>query len=112
MLRAFVNCAMVLTKHLNFFFTTVNFEMKEKDLIPACNEYSPQLSKLLYNWQLKNKEAVYTLKASQRMGGGRIFLKTFCTLSLMKTYQMSLFRPDPSRWTVPLSRFMKNLESS
>jgi hypothetical protein len=32
--------------------------MKEKDLITLRNEYSPQLSKLLYNWQAKNKEAL------------------------------------------------------
>jgi hypothetical protein len=31
-----------------------------------------------------------TLKGSQRMGGGVIFLKTFSPLSLMKTYRMSL----------------------
>ncbi len=31
-------------------FTIVNCGMKEKDLIPVCNEYSPQLSKFLYNW--------------------------------------------------------------
>ncbi len=39
-------------------FTIVNCGMKEKDLIPVCNEYSPQLSKLLYNWPLENKEAL------------------------------------------------------
>jgi hypothetical protein len=32
-------------KHLNF-------------LIQVCNEYSPQPSKLLYNCQFKNKEAL------------------------------------------------------
>ncbi len=32
--------------------------IKEKDLIPVRNEYSQQLSKLLYNWQLKIKEAL------------------------------------------------------
>jgi len=31
---------------------------KEKDLIPVRNEYSPQLSKFLYNCKLKNKEAL------------------------------------------------------
>jgi hypothetical protein len=40
------------------------------------NEYSPQLSKLLYNCELKNKELTNTLKGSRRMGGGRIFLKS------------------------------------
>jgi hypothetical protein len=32
--------------------------MKKKDLIQMRNEYSSQLSKLLDNWQAKNKEAV------------------------------------------------------
>jgi hypothetical protein len=32
--------------------------MKKKELIQVSNEYSPQLSKLLYKWQLKNKEAL------------------------------------------------------
>ncbi len=31
---------------------------RESRLIQVRNEYSPQLSKLLYNWQLKNKEAL------------------------------------------------------
>jgi hypothetical protein len=31
---------------------------ERKTSIPVSNEYSPQLSKLLYNWQLKNKEAL------------------------------------------------------
>ncbi len=35
----------------------VNCEMKEKYLIQMRNEYSPTLSKLLYNYELKNKEA-------------------------------------------------------
>ncbi len=45
MFRAFVKCAMVLTKRLNF-------------LIQVLNEYSPQPSKLLYNRQFKNKDAL------------------------------------------------------
>jgi hypothetical protein len=51
MLRAFVNCAMVLKKRLNFFF----FQWPKVDQVR--NEYSLQLSKLLYNCKLKNKEA-------------------------------------------------------
>ncbi len=31
---------------------------EKKNLIQVRNEYSPQLSKLLYNWQLKNKEVL------------------------------------------------------
>jgi hypothetical protein len=38
-------------------FTIVNCGMKEKHVIRMCNEYSPQLYKLLYNCKLKNKEA-------------------------------------------------------
>ncbi len=41
MLRAFVNCAMVLKKCLNFFF----FQLPKVDQVR--NEYSPQLSKLM-----------------------------------------------------------------
>ncbi len=48
------------------------------------NEYSPQLSKLLYNFKLKNKEAHSYLKGSRRMGGGRIFLKSLCDTSFNK----------------------------
>jgi hypothetical protein len=87
MLCAFVNCATVLTKGLNFFFfqlpkaeprplhtfqlrrgrvfeayigafKIVNCRMKKKDLIQVRNEYSPQASKLLHNCQLKIKEAL------------------------------------------------------
>jgi hypothetical protein len=36
----------------------VNCEMKKKHLKQVRNEYSPQLSKLLYNCKLKNKEAL------------------------------------------------------
>jgi hypothetical protein len=35
----------------------VNCGLKEKHLIQMCNEYSPQLSKLLYDFKLKNKKA-------------------------------------------------------
>jgi hypothetical protein len=36
----------------------VNSGMKKKDFIQVRNEYFPQLSKLLYNCKLKNKEAL------------------------------------------------------
>jgi hypothetical protein len=37
----------------------------EKDIIPVHKKYFPQLSKLLYNWQLRNKEALqFFLKPS------------------------------------------------
>ena len=48
MLCTFVKCAMVLAKRPKFLlFSTAQVR----------NEYSPQLSKLLYNCKLKNKEA-------------------------------------------------------
>jgi hypothetical protein len=58
--------------------------MKEIDLIPVRKEYSPQLSKLLYYWQVKNKKCSNTLKGSWRMGGGRIFLKSLYDTSFNK----------------------------
>jgi hypothetical protein len=39
------------------------------------NEYLPQLSKLLYNSKLKNKEAHLCFKGLSKDGGSRIFLK-------------------------------------
>jgi hypothetical protein len=42
----------------------------------------------IINW--KTRKRSNTLKGSQRMGGGRIFLKTFRPLSLIKTYRMSI----------------------
>ncbi len=103
MLCAFVKCAMVLAKRPQFLlflnskggtktiahlsiaegwrFWSLDRRLrneKKKHLIQVRNEYSPQLSKLLYNCKLKNKKRSNTLKGSQRMGVGRIFLKTFC----------------------------------
>jgi hypothetical protein len=71
MLCAFVNCEMLLQKRLNL-------------LIQVRNEYSPQLYKLLYNCQFKDKEG------SQRMGAGGFFYKSSTTLPLIKIYRMSL----------------------
>ena len=51
------------------------------------NEYSPQLSKLLYKRKLKNKEALKYFKGLSEDGGGWIFLKTF---------RASLFNEDLS----------------
>jgi hypothetical protein len=53
-----LKCAMVLTKCLNF-------------LIQVRNEYSPQPSKLLYNCQFKNKEALQ--RALRGWGTGGFF---------------------------------------
>jgi hypothetical protein len=60
--------------------------MKEKDLILVRNEYSPQLSKLLYNWQVKNKEVLQYFEGLSEDGGrSDISKKTSAPLSLMKT---------------------------
>jgi hypothetical protein len=40
----------------------VNCGMKEKYLFTVRNEYSPQLSKLVYNWQVKIRRRSNTLK--------------------------------------------------
>ncbi len=53
----------------------------KKRFNPVRNEYSPQLSKLLYNCQFKKRRRSNTLKGSQRMGAGRIFLKPSAHLS-------------------------------
>ncbi len=54
-----------------------------------------------------------SLKGSQtqRMGNGRIFLKTSAPHSLMTAYEKwNYFQPDPSRWTVPLRGVLQNGE--
>jgi hypothetical protein len=45
---------------------------------PSANEYSPQLSNLLYNCKLKNKEALQYFEGLSEDGGRAGFLKTFC----------------------------------
>jgi hypothetical protein len=62
----------------------VNCGMKEKHLIQMRNEYSPQLSKLLYICKLKIWKRTNTLNGSRRMGGGRIFLKSLREASFNK----------------------------
>ncbi len=54
---------------------TVNCGMKEMHLIQMRNEYSPQLSKLLYNCKLKNKEAHSYFKGLSEDGGQADFSK-------------------------------------
>jgi hypothetical protein len=51
-----------------------------KDLIQVRNEYSPQISKFLYNWQLKNKEAL--IEGLSDDGGPADFSKNLPRLSL------------------------------
>jgi hypothetical protein len=64
---------MVLANALNFFF----FETAQ-----VCNEYSSQLSKLLYNCKFKNKEALYYFKGLSEDGGWADFSKNLLRLSL------------------------------
>ncbi len=73
MLCAFVKCAMVLAKCPQFLlFSTAQVR----------NEYSPQLSKLLYNCKLKNKEALLYCKGFSEDGGRADFSKNLPRLSL------------------------------
>ena len=73
MLCAFAKCPMVLAKRPQFLlFSTAQ----------ARNEYSPQLSKLLYNCKLKNKEALSYFKGLSEDGGRADFSKNLPRLSL------------------------------
>ncbi len=67
--RAFVNCAMVLKKYLNFFY----FQWSK--VYQVRNEYLHSYLNWWHNWQLKNRRRSHTLKGSHSIGDGRIFLK-------------------------------------
>jgi hypothetical protein len=54
----------------------------KKNLIQVRNEYSPQLSKLLHNCQLKNKEALQYFKELSEDVGWADFYKNLPGLSL------------------------------
>ncbi len=54
----------------------------KKNLIQVRNEYSPQLSKLLYNWQVKNKEALKYFEGLSEDLGRTDFSKNLPCLSL------------------------------
>ncbi len=69
MLRAFVNCAMVLKKRLDFFY----FQWKKVDQVRS--EYLRSYLNWLHNLQLKSRRRSHALKGSHSMGDGRIFLK-------------------------------------
>ena len=69
MLRAFVNCAIVLEKRLNFF----SFQWEKVDQVRS--EYLRSYLNWLHNWQLKSTRRSDTLKGSQSMGDGRILIK-------------------------------------
>ncbi len=70
MLRAFVNRAMVLKKHLNFFY----FQWQKVDQVRS--EYRRSYLNWLHNWQVTNRRRSHASKGSHSMGDGRIFLKT------------------------------------
>ncbi len=55
---------------------------EKKHLIQVCNDYSPQLSKLLYNCKLKNKEALKYFKRLSEVGGRADFSKNLPRLSI------------------------------
>ncbi len=83
MLRAFVNCTVVLKKRLNIFF----FQWPKVDQVR--NEYLSSYLNWWHNWQLKNRRRSHTLKGSHSMGDGRIFLPRRFLLCI-KIYRMSL----------------------
>jgi hypothetical protein len=81
--------------------------MKEKDLIQVRIEYSPQPSKLLHNFQLKNKEALkYFKELSEDGGEGGFLYKPSVPLSLMRIYRMSLISAGSISLgsTIPLTK--------
>jgi hypothetical protein len=53
------------------------------------NEFHACVGNLFPSSQSKNKEALYTLKGSHRMGHGVFFLKTSASHSLMTTYRIN-----------------------
>ncbi len=69
MLRAFVNCAMVLKKRLNFFY----FQWKKVNQVRS--EYLRSYLNWLHNWQLKSRRRSHALKGSHSIGDRRILLK-------------------------------------
>ncbi len=81
-------------------FSLVKAAMNALHICKMCNGVSktPSISSFfncpsvqcctIVNW--KTRKRSNTLQGSQWIGGGRIFLKTFRPLSLMKTYRMSL----------------------
>ncbi len=56
--------------------------MKKKHLIPVRNEYSTQLSKVLYYCKLKNKEMLQYFEGLSEDGGRADFSKNLLRLSL------------------------------
>jgi len=64
MLRAFVNCAMVLNKRLNFF----HFQRKKVNQVRS--EYLRSYLNWLHNLQLKSSRCSHALKGSHSMGDG------------------------------------------
>jgi hypothetical protein len=59
-------------------------QIEKKHLIQVRNEYSLQLSKLLHNWRLKNKEALKYFEGLSEDGRA----------DFSKTFLASLFNED------------------
>jgi hypothetical protein len=60
---------------------------------------------LFTNSQSENKEALWTLKGSHRMGDRPIFLKTSALMTIYRrNLEETYFQPYPSHWTVPLRK--------
>jgi hypothetical protein len=70
MLRAFVNCTMVLKKASISSF--LNGQRWTKCAMNILRSYL----NWWHNWQLKNRRCSHTIKGSHSMGDGRIFLKS------------------------------------
>ncbi len=101
MLRAFVNCAMVLKKHLNFFY----FQWKKMNQV--CSEYLRSYLKWLHNWQLKSRRRSHALKGSHSMGDGRILLKPRRDDSFKKVLSMSLIWAGSISVDSTFNKFLK-----
>ncbi len=69
MLRAFVNCAMMFKKRLNFFY----FQWQMVDQVRS--EYLRGYLNLLHKRQMRSTRRSHILKGSQSKGDGRILLK-------------------------------------
>jgi hypothetical protein len=70
MLRAFVNCTVVLKKRLNFFF----FQWSKVDQVRSG--YTSQLSKLMVYLAIEKKEALSYFKGLSLDGGRADFSKS------------------------------------
>jgi hypothetical protein len=109
MLHAFVNCAIVLTKHLNFFFFNsqrrnedhcslvncrgveflklrkVHLKNEKKRFIQVSNEFSPLISKLVAYLSIKKQGVALILLRALR-GWGQVDFSKNLRASLFNDY--------------------------